>query len=254
MHVVWTEFYYPESWPPHGVFYSRSIDGGSTWSVPKVMAQGGFDQININVVDDNNIHVVWNGAAGTGGRYHRWSSDGGQTWSDTEEVIPAGLGGTEGLPQLVSDQSGTVHMLTTHLGGCLWYTYLANQIWMPPSCISGERTLIEEPSLTVSEGNKLHAVFWDNRESLWYTTGVTNAPAILPEKMKDQFLQSTIRSAATEIPRITPTLISTTQPLDQQIFTQSRTTNSGRILLLSLASVLLFVVWIVALGFFKKTK
>jgi hypothetical protein len=255
MHVVWTEFYYPESWPPRGVFYSRSIDGGNTWSAPEMMAGDGFDQINITVVDDENIHVAWNGMVTVGGRYHRWSSDGGQTWSETAEVIPAGIGGTEGFPQLVVDQSGTLHMLTTYQGGCVWYTYFNNQTWVPPICISGEKTLIEEPSMTVSEGNKLHAVFWDNRKSLWYTTKVTDASWIPPEIMENELLQPTRSPVPTGSPVITPTLSSTSVPVGQQLDAPSKfSLNSGQLLILSLSPVILLVFLMAALVFFKKKR
>ena len=255
MHVVWTEFYYPESWPPRGIFYSRSIDEGNTWSVPKVMAGDGYDQINIAVVDDNNIYVAWNGMAAVGGRYFRWSSDGGETWSETIELIPAGVGGTEGYPQLVVDQSGTIHMLTTYAGGCLWYTQLENQTWLPPICISGERTLIEEPSMTVSEGNKLHAVFWDNRKSLWYTTKITNASWIAPEKIQNDLSQPTQRVASTTTPVIVPTMSPTIEPLVPQSGVSDRfNLNPAQLLILSLSPVILLILWIVALIFFKKRK
>jgi hypothetical protein len=259
LHVVWTEFFYPESWPPRGNFYSRSIDGGNTWSVPEMLAGDGFDQINISVVDDNNIHVAWNGMAGVGGRYHRWSSDGGKTWSETVEVIPAGVGGTEGLPQLAVDQSGTLHMLTTYMGGCLWYTYLQNLTWTPPTCISGEMTLIEEPALTVTEGNRLHAIFWDNRKSIWYSTKVTNADWVTPRPMKyeNELAQSTQVSGPTASTSltITPTLRSTSLPVDQQLDAPPKfTLNPGQLLILSLSPVVVLIFLIVVFSYNKKNR
>ena len=209
LHVAWTEFYLPDGWPPRGVFYARSIDGGENWSTPALLGSDGFDQISIAVLDDNNIHVAWNGMVGLGGRYHRWSSDGGQTWSETIETIRAGLGGTEGFPQIVGDQSGTLHMLTTY-EGCAWYTYLQNQRWANPVCISGEKAqasnYIEEPAMAVSEGNKLHAVFWDDRKRLWYTTKVTEAPWIPPEIMDNEIIQPTQSQIPTDSPKPTPTI------------------------------------------------
>ncbi len=256
MHVVWTEFYYPEAWPPRGIFYSRSIDGGNNWSVPVMLAGDGFDQINIAVMDDNNIHVVWNGMVGLGGRYHRWSSDAGQNWSETVEVIPAGVGGTEGLPQLVMDSSGTPQMLTT-FPACAWYTYFKNRNWVTPICISGEQAVasnyIEEPAMAVSEGNKLHAVFWDDRTRLWYTTKVTNAPWIAPVDSK--LPQPTQNLVPTDSSVIPPTLSATSLPLNQQLGTSSKfNLNPGQLLILSVAPVILLVLWIAGLIFFKKRK
>lgn len=257
MHVVWTEFYYPEGWPPRGIFYSRSIDGGDNWSVPELLAGDGFDQVNIAVTDDNNIHVVWNGMVGLGGRYNRWSSDGGQTWSETVEVIPAGVGGTEGLPQLVVDASGTLQLLTTY-NGCAWYTYFKNRNWVTPVCISGEQArasnYIEEPAMAVSEGNKLHAVFWDDRKRLWYTTKVTDAPWIAPEKMENELPQPAQSAAPTSTPVIMPIISPTiAPPVQQQLDASSRfNLNPAQLLILSLSPVILLVLWIAALIFFKK--
>jgi hypothetical protein len=249
LHAVWTEFYLPDGWPPRGVFYSRSTDAGDTWSAPVMLGGDGYDLINIAIIDDNNIHVAWDGKAGVGGRYHRWSSDGGQTWSETLETIPAGLGGTEGPPQLVGDQSGTVHMLTTHQGGCAWYTYFENQQWIAPICISGERTLIEEPAMTVSEGNKLHAVFWDNRKSLWYTTKETNASWIPPKTMESRLNQATQIVPPTKSPIITPTVISRISSVNQQLDTQQGFSfSTGQLLIISLVPVMLIIVIIIVLS------
>jgi hypothetical protein len=254
LHVVWTEFYLPDGWPPRGVFYSNSIDGGYNWSTPVLLAGEGYDQVNISVSDESNIHVAWNGQAGVGGRYHSWSSDGGQTWSETVEVIPAGVGGTEGPPQVLQDASSTVHMLTTHSGGCAWYTYFESGRWAIPICISGEKNLIEEPAMTVSEGNKLHAVFWEDRKKLWYTGKVTNALWIPPETIEIESPLPTQGPAPTDLPVFTPGS-STGLPLGQEIEEPSRVSfNPSQVLFLSLSPVLLVVILIIAISLYQKRK
>lgn len=258
LHVVWTEFYMPENWPPRGVFYARSTDGGNNWSAPVLMAGDGFDQINITVLDDNNIHVAWNGMVGVGGRYHSWSSDGGQTWSETVEVIPAGIGGTEGSPQIVSDQSSTLHMLTTY-EGCAWYTYFKNQRWAAPICISGGKArvsnYIEEPAMAVSEGNKLHAVFWDDRKRLWYTTKVTEASWIPPKIIDTGLIQPVQNPSPNALIVVTPTISSTGLSVEQQRNVSSKfSLNPGQILIFSLLPVMLLLVVIVLLQFNKRLK
>lgn len=178
-HVVWSEFLLPEGWPPTGVYYSQSQDSGQTWSTPFELAGHDYDQVNVAVGLNGQVHVVWNGMVGVGGRYHRWSDDGGKMWSDIVAVVPAGKGGTEGPPQLVIDNAGTVHLLTT-FDGCTWYAAWTSGSWSDPTCISGPRAMashyIEEPALTLANGNQLHAVFWDDRARLWYTTMLTGAP------------------------------------------------------------------------------
>lgn len=209
IHVVWTEFFYPRSWPPAGVFYSRSVDGGRSWSTPFEIAGVNHLQPNIVVVGTNTVHVVWNGAVIIGGRYHRWSNDGGQTWSETQAIVPPKKGGMEGAPQLAVDSAGTLHVLTTY-SGCAWYTFFQNQKWAEPTCIAGEQArasrYIEEPALTITGGNRLIAVFWDDRKRLWYTTKETDAPVISP----NPFL--TAVPTATPEPLVTPTPIPTRTP------------------------------------------
>ena len=255
LHAVWTEFYLPTFWPPRGVFYSHSINGTDNWSAPILLAGEGFDQINMTVMGDNNVHVAWNGMAGVGGRYHRWSSDGGVTWSDTNEVIPAGTGGTEGPPEILVDQSGMVHMLVT-FDACVWYTYFEDQRWSNPVCISGEKArasnYIEEPAMTISEGNKIQVVFWDDRKRLWYTTKTTEASWIPPAPID---VQPTPSEILVESPKVTPTSNSTSLLADQQLNTPQRSVLSPwQNMLLGLLPAILLIIVIAASQVYKKIK
>ncbi len=179
IHIVWTEYRLPDGWPPLGVFYSHSTDGGLTWISPMIMASEGYDQITVAVVDDPEVHVAWNGMAGVGGRYHRWSNNGGNSWSGINTVSERG--GTEGFPNLVVDSAGAVHLLTT-FDHCAQYSRWDGGSWTQPACISGLEAMasnyIEEAAMALGEGNRLHAVFWDGRQRLWYTTRQVEAPAV----------------------------------------------------------------------------
>lgn len=182
LHVVWSEFRLPEAWPPTGVYYSRSTDGGNTWRQAEQLAGELMDQINVTAGEGGRVDVAWNGAVGTGGRYHRTSADNGETWSPPTAVVPAGKGGTEGPPQLVIDSAGTLHLLTT-FDGCAWYAARRQGAWSEPECISGREAtasrFMEQPALALVNGHELHAVFWDDRARLWHTTMETGAPPLL---------------------------------------------------------------------------
>ncbi len=255
LHVVWTEFYRPDNWPPRGIFYARSMDGGNTWSVPMLLAGDGYDQASIAMLDEN-VHVAWNGMVTVGGRYHRWSSDGGQTWSETIDVVPAGTGGTEGAPQIVGDQSGVLHMLTTYTKGCPWYTYFAKQRWAIPVCIKAlDSDYVEETGLAISEGNRLHAVFWEDRKRLWYSTKTTDAFWIPPDVMDDGLTQSTPNPIPNAFPIATPTVSSINLPFYQQLDDSSWFNfSAGQMLVLSLSPVILLLVAIMVLQFIKKKR
>lgn len=198
VHIVWTEFKLPSGWPPLGVYYSRSEDGGNSWSSPVEIAGYGYDQINVAVGGDDVVHVAWNGMASIAGRYHRWSADGGQSWSGISTVLKGG-GGTEGPPQLAVDGAGVLHLMTTS-GGRVWYSRWQDQKWSEPAYVpsgdeagippSGENVAsrvrqIEQAAMTIGLGNRLHAVFWDSRRQrgvtyVWYTTRLTAAPGVQP--------------------------------------------------------------------------
>jgi hypothetical protein len=181
LHVVWTEYQSPTGWPPAGLFYSHSSDNGRTWSTPSKIAGEGYNQINVAVAPNGNVHLAWNGIAGVGGRYHRWSADAGQTWSQITKLATPGIGGSEGPPQLIFDSAGNLHLLTTD-DGCVWYNLWQDQAWTTPVCLS-KAAHIEFPSLAVSGGNQLHAVFWHDLGSvwrLWHSASQAAAPSVPP--------------------------------------------------------------------------
>lgn len=179
LHAVWTELRLPLGWPPVGVYYARSTDGGRSWSSPLRLAADGYDQINVTTVDAATVHVVWNSFAGGRGRFHRTSTDGGRTWSGTVEMYPAA--GTTGVPGLAVDAAGVLHFLSSEGGpqGPLYTTWVGGA-WSPVAPIGGSRPqfsdYMEEAVLAVSQGNRLHAAYWDNRQTLWYQTRQTDAP------------------------------------------------------------------------------
>ena len=183
LHLVWTEYLLPDGWPPTGIYYANSTDGGATWSRATELA--GADNVQANVAVDSRgfVHVAWNRVVGIGGRYHQYSDDGGRSWSPVAEVVPAGQGGTEGPPQLAIDSADTVHMLTT-FGGCAHHAQWVDGVWSEPVCISGRQAMasryIEQPALSIANGNQLHAVFWDDRARLWHATMTADAPFVPP--------------------------------------------------------------------------
>jgi hypothetical protein len=176
MHVVWTEFLLPNGWPPVGVFYSQSKDNGKTWSPTLQMAGDGYDQINLVSDKDGVVHVAWNGMAGIYGRYHKFSIDDGQSWSETNTVVSSGA--TSGPPGLVIDRSGTLHLVTTYDGA--WYSRWEEPKWTTPVLLSQQENLttkwIEEPSLSLGQENLLHAVYFADRQRIWYVSKQIDIP------------------------------------------------------------------------------
>jgi hypothetical protein len=162
-HLVWTEFQYPAGFPPLGIYYSRSVDQGASWSDPFQLAGNGYTQVNLAVSSSGEVFTAWNGMAGIQGRYFRLSKDNGFTWAEVETIPSRGVSGSDGQPQLALDAQGQLHLTMTD-AGCVWYTSRdSNGSWSYPLCVS-RATHIEQAAMAVSRGNLLGAVFWHDEE------------------------------------------------------------------------------------------
>lgn len=177
------------------LYYLRSDDNGGAWTEPfLVTPEPDFGEINVATFGEDVVHLVWNGRAGRHGRYHRWSTDGGQTWRDIAEIIapapinPIGNGGLTGFPALAVDNTGRLHMVTTANQGNFYLNWQNNN-WSTSTLIStgltgrgvtGRSGSLEQPSIALSEGNRLHVVFHDGFERIWYMGAVTDALHEMP--------------------------------------------------------------------------
>lgn len=166
IHVVWTEFQLPRGWPPAGLYYSHSFDGGKTWSEPHQFTSKESAQINLVISPSGEIHVGWNGWAALGGRYHSLSTDGGDSWSSTRAVIPAGIGGISGYPDLVFDAADTLYYVVPAYDDAIVVIPWQNGLWGNEQRISGDFNAInyqnfsiEHPQAGIGSGNQLHVVF-----------------------------------------------------------------------------------------------
>jgi hypothetical protein len=176
---------------PNLLYYLRSDDQGQTWSEPLLMSpEPNFGEMNVATCGRETVHVAWNGRAGRHGRYHRWSADGGRTWSDVDEVVSPngafGGGGLTGFPAMVCDGSGALHLVSTGSAGN-FYTRWRDGAWLPAvlvsgsldgSGVNGQQRSLELPSIALSEGNQLHVVFHDGFQRIWHTETTVDAPAV----------------------------------------------------------------------------
>ena len=158
----------PESYPPQGIYYARSEDGGQTWSREQQLAGVDYGDAEIVIGESDQIHVVYNGAATiSGGKYHRWSSDLGNSWTEPFEVAPKG-GGLNGT----LSRRGC-HRCAAFLGGDgnnLWYSVWQNNVWSPPVDLHAldpnEIEYTETVGATILLGNQLHVVFDDRQTEM----------------------------------------------------------------------------------------
>lgn len=178
IHIVWSQAPLPEAYPPSGVYYARSEDGGLTWTDPTQFARDGYGEANIIIDANANLHIVWNGRATVAGRYHVYSDDEGQTWSNVITVVDPSTSqaGLTGEPGLVTDSIGGLYFI----GGGAIFNEWTNGGWAAPISLVDlaykRIEYVENPSLVISGGNRLNAILMDGRKNLWHTWKTINAP------------------------------------------------------------------------------
>lgn len=163
LHVVWMEVPLPEGYPPQGVWYSHSVDGGVSWSSPLPLAGVDFGEpaIAVSPLDDA-LHVAYNGRVGVGGKYHLMSMDGGKTWSDPVAITAPGEDGLEGHPSLAVDDAGNVYFANDERLAARF-----GSAWTPALRItSSPLRFVEQASLALVGGNQLHVLYHDGRVQL----------------------------------------------------------------------------------------
>lgn len=93
-----------------GVFYTRSQDGGGSWSPPQTMSEGDVQWSEIIAYDRQTVHVLWQEYDGlVFANLSQISRDGGAAWSR-----PFSITGVNDNPTPVTaavDTSGTIHFL-----------------------------------------------------------------------------------------------------------------------------------------------
>lgn len=190
-HVVWGQLVeYPLT---SDQFYSQSVDGGRTWTSPLKVAEAGvYQDINVAVVGDDEIHLLWNGSGPQGGRYHQWSRDGGVSWTHPTGILP--LSGLAGWPSMALDSTGRLHLATagnSREGGALgvaFHSYWDGATWARYEIVPYQ-DYTEYANLVVTEGNRL-IVCGEGRtpghedfNTIWCATRRTPAPYVAPQPL-----------------------------------------------------------------------
>ena len=179
---------------------------------------------------------------GVYGRYHCWSRNDGESWSGIETVID--WGATSGPPGLALDSLGALHFLTTD-GEAAWYSNWNNQLWSTPLQLSrGEiksSYWIEESNLSINRGNQLHAVYWSDRQKLWYTTTQIASPAETAVPMIETESVEPTRTSISEVILTTPSPISSPTTYIPISKISNDISGPGMIFLVSLAPVIILI-------------
>jgi RHS repeat-associated protein len=162
----------------------RSMDGGSTWSLPHSVYEWDGLQNNpagtpVLAADGQNLYAAWvEGQTGCEGCYDVFygsSNNGGFTW---------------GSPQLLDSQAGSVDIAAAggnvaivwsryDLGSNTWGVY----VWSSGAAASQELGRGARPRITVGEDGALHVVWDGDGEEIWYSrywSGQWQTPEPIP--------------------------------------------------------------------------
>ena len=204
--------YYP------GLWYSQSEDGGSSWGLPVEIAGvgrsgHGFGELNVAALDNDEVHLVWNGSGDVNGRYHQWSNDGGRSWTKPTRIL--GIGGQAGIPALVVDSDGVLHVITAGGDQPAVHLWWESERWSRPESfdVGGYHEL---PAATITEGNNLHVIGLGYRAGqadegfrrVWYVSRRLSSRYVPPQPVPTPLPTAT----ATSTPPVTPALTPSPKP------------------------------------------
>lgn len=192
-HAVWFEAEAPD-WRGSVVYYSRSDDGGVSWSTPEEIGRRTGDERwasmpEIIKLNDSEVHITW--VCGINAyRCHRWSQDDGKSWSSTNHEFGDMLS-LAGWDTLVVDGSGRLYwIMQLREPGAIYSSYWTGRQWSPLQIVNdGFLAGGHYLRAVVHNGNQLDLVMVQQESSIqgeakeiWYINGVTSASSVEPEK------------------------------------------------------------------------
>jgi hypothetical protein len=93
-----------------GLYYSRSVDGGATWSNAQILSEGEIQWADITSYDNETVHIAWQEYDGlVYANVSQVSQDGGLTWGKQNSVT--GVNEAPTRVALVSNGQGTLHFI-----------------------------------------------------------------------------------------------------------------------------------------------
>lgn len=166
LHVVWLD----ATPGNYEIFYSKSTDGGTTWSAAVNLSNNSVDsQISKIAVDSgDNLHVVWGDNFPDNAEIvYSKSVDGGATWSPAVNISNTSSGSDS--PSMAINSSGGIHVVWhDYIGGNDETFYSGSSdggtTWSPVINVSNNYGPSYNPAVAVDSGGNVHAV-WNDQAS-----------------------------------------------------------------------------------------
>lgn len=171
--------------------YARSVDNGVTWGSQFKITTGsgpfGAAKAGVFALGPNEIHLTWD----TPDRMHKWSSDGGETWSEPVQIMDLGAA-FGGYNELAKDSAGTIHVIAATGDGIFHATWNGLD-WNPREAIDTRAFDPHGQQLVVCQGNRLHVVYYDRtgENEIWYSSMTTDAPGVARTSISPNQISST---------------------------------------------------------------
>lgn len=197
MHMTWTQFdNYGSSAPLDSsiILYSKSTDGGNTFSIPKRISKFAGNCIDADSTVEGAVPAIgplgeiYVGWAGQYGLMFQKSTDGGTTWLPTEQLVNAFIGGWDytisglyrcnGLPFTFCDLSNSPYQGTIYMNwsdkangvndGDVWITKSTNggTTWSAPFRVNddvpGKQQFMSAMTIDQVTGY-VYVLFYDRR-------------------------------------------------------------------------------------------
>lgn len=195
LYVTWTRLTLPSGTGSLGLFFSRSGDGGATWSQAEAISDKPVVWSSLHGIGERTVHRLWQEVSG--GRLNLWhevSVDSGASWN---RVSPVSIfGETAGFPALTQDRAGRMHLLQLVRNapesyslqhwvwdGQSWVGEQALEILSQGAELTGGLAAATSPSGTLGAaylGTSTNPEDGSRQEQLFFTTRQITLPEGLP--------------------------------------------------------------------------
>jgi hypothetical protein len=247
IHTAWEQDQLPDGWPPKGVYYSHSIDGGVNWSPAIQLAGDNHGAPALGSISESEIHLVWFTTGGTEGRYYSYSQDSGQSWIPARQLSSEIQMLLLGLPYMIKDSNNQLYLLmcgAKDTRNSVFFSEWTGSAWGIPQPITRVAGANEQGmAAAISLGNRINVAWLDiTANEVRYTWRLVDALAVESIPIA---APPTVLMTATEVSvsQTTPTVA--TQPLpswDEQNVGETVDQGFWRFMVVPIGLVLLILI------------